>query len=459
VNEAKALPVGTVRTWANGDFIKTKDGWVPHKGDVATAPSVEPSAKPKLNTSRLKKDFNPSSAAATFAALFATGSEADQKAARQALNRLCSDFGMRDRDGYDFAIGRDKMIVSKKGELPAGVGGIHHWDGSIQVRDKTVRRTGELLSAFARGTNVINEDKRVNAVHTLVHEAVHGHSPIRREQFKGRYRLLEEATTEMAARKVMRDTFGVPWEKYNAPNGLLGAYRDFCKSLTEGVTAALKHKGYTLEDKDADDFIGGASVEMRRRPPPFDDNKDQFLKRFAASLPLSDDDYAKIGSKEDVRDEVAKAVWLSLKPAREVEKLWRLQAVVMNEKSSPQEKADAQKAVGAQMLALGKANAEWKNYLSTGKTESRLLVLLDLLQEAGMESKTKVSGDDEDAGMLPRNDIDLAIAYARVLAQNGKLTGDALRDLALLQDDSEKGIKQLAIAVQRYGLNVAGATE
>ena len=76
-----------------------------------------------------------------------------------------------------------------------------------------------------------------------------------------------------------------------------------------------------------------------------------------------------------------------------------------------------------------------------------------------MDSKTKVSGEDEDAGMLPRNDIDLAIAYARVLAQNGKLTGDALRDLALLQDDSEKGIKQLAIAVQRYGLNVAGATE
>jgi hypothetical protein len=56
--------------------------------------------------------------------------------------------------------------------------------------------------------------------------------------------------------------------------------------------------------------------------------------------------------------------------------------------------------------------------------------------------------------MLPRNNLALAIAYARVLSDKGELTPDALRDLALLQDDVRAASKALAAAVEQYALKV-----
>ncbi len=477
--EAKGFPIGTVRTWSNGTFIKTKDGWVPHSeggAAPAVAPTVAPVAAPKKpytvgDSARLKKNFDPAAAAKVFAALLADPtSNAAQREARKALTTLCADFGMLDRD-TDKPL-NDFLLLKAKEQLPPGVGGIHHWNGAITVRDKSAKRATALLSttggsAAAEPAYSVEAVKQLKGMHVLVHEAVHGHSPIRQENFKGRYRLLEEATTEMAARKVMRDTFGTPWAwfkpRINPATGAwaesIGAYLSFCGSLREGVAAALKHKKFpdTMTDEQWEDFVGATSVEMRRRPPPYDKDKKEFLKRFASSLPLTEEQIAAMGGKEAIAEEVGKAVWLSLKPASEQEKLDTLKAKAILSTASEAERLMAQAAIPSQEAALNAAKGAWFKYRLTGQfTENRSAVLFQHLETLFEAAPSK---PNEDAGMLPRNDIDLAIAYARVLSEDGRLTGDVLRDLALLQDDSEGAIKRLAIAVERYGLKVTGTQE
>ena len=67
----------------------------------------------------------------------------------------------------------------------------------------------------------------------------------------------------------------------------------------------------------------------------------------------------------------------------------------------------------------------------------------------------EASPADEDAGMLPRNNLPEAILYARVLSSREELTEDALRDLALLQDNVSAAAKALSEAVVQYGLTVS----
>ena len=464
--EAKSFPIGTVRKWKDGnEYIKTPDGWVPHtKGQKQAATPAPSPAKPVAAigaSSRKTQHFKPEAAAKTFAD-FLTNPAApeNQKAVRETLNTLCRDFGMLDRDAG--SVGAFKIESRSKEQLPGGAGGIHDWDGGIIVRDKSIKRAQDLVAAQAAGQ--AGNPKGAKGMHVLVHEAVHGHSPIRREQFKGRYRLLEEATTEMAARKVMKDAFGTGWDKFSAGPDSFGAYHLFCDSLQQGVQAALGRKGFKLDKADDwNSFIGEASVEMRRRPPPSDPDKNAYLRRFASSLPISEERLNQMGGADSVREEVAKSVWLSLKPAKEEEKL-RMAEVkliklgLLDPKNPTKVPPEVLKEIEPYVKALAKAKQDWASYLAGGTvSESKLVALLAALREADLGLSEPLT--DEDAGMLPRNDIDLAIAYARLLDRDGKLDGWALRDLAMLQDDVKGALVKLRDAVERYGLKVQGTDD
>jgi hypothetical protein len=422
--EAKSFPIGTVRKWKDGkEYIKTADGWMPHTKGQKQAATPAPSPAPAKAvtavgaSSRKTQQFSPAAAAKTFADFLANpAAPENQKAVRETLNTLCRDFGMLDRDAG--SVGAFKIESRSKEQLPGGVGGIHDWDGGIIVRE-------------------------------------------------GRYRLLEEATTEMAARKVMKDAFGTGWDKFSAGPDSFGAYHRFCDSLQQGVQAALGRKGFKLDKADDwNGFIGEASVEMRRRPPPSDPDKNAYLRRFASSLPISEERLNQMGGADSVREEVAKAVWLSLKPAREEEKLRTAEAKLLQlgvldpvknagYKNLPKA---AQDILVPLAQSLAKAKQDWTTYLAGGDvSESKLVALLAALREADLGLSEPLT--DEDAGMLPRNDIDLAIAYARLLDRDGKLDGWALRDLAMLQDDVKGALVKLRDAVQKYGLKVQGADD
>lgn len=467
LTDAKGFPVGTVRKWKGGDYLKTKDGWVKQAGGKQPSPAPAPAQTPMVapagmpTTSRKTNKFGFVEAAKTLLSFLANpDAPENQKAVRELFNTLCSDFGMLDRDKGK--AGANKLEQKTKAELPPGVGGVHDWNGTIIVRDKSVARAAKLMEAKKSGAPI--PPKAEKGAHVIVHEAVHGHSPIRREQFKGRYRLLEEATTELAARKVMRDTFGTDRAKFSPGPDSYGAYHKFCDSLQQGVVASLGRRGFKMDKpEDWDDFLGEASIEMRRRPPPTDPDKNAYLRRFASSLPIPAERLKQMGGADAVREEVAKAVWMSLKPAREEEKLRTAEAKLvqlglLDPKSPPKIDPIVLKEIQPYVAALAKAKKDWSDYLAGGPvTESAAAALLDALREARLGLSEAAT--DEDAGMLPRNDIELAIAYARVLARDGQLDGWALRDLAMLQDDVKGALVKLRDAVEKYGLTVQGADE
>lgn len=492
--EAKGLPLGTVRKWRTGEHMKTKDGWVPVPASASSAKKPKSKAAPKTpvaptaatsvvgapsGSAQKQKKFDRKSAGKAFADLESDLSSPEkQKAVRETLNSLCADFGMIDRDTG--TQGKDRILVKAKSELPPGVGGIHEWDGGIIIRDKSLRRASSLMTQLQSGAPYPDPmtkeyGKAEKGMHVLVHEAVHGHSPIRREQFKGRYRLLEEATTEMAARKVMHDAFGTRWERFSDPENGIGAYSDFCGKLYAGTKAALARKGFSLPNPaDWYDFLGTACIEMRRREPKFDNDKNTYLRRYASSLPIEPEQLKALGGPDGVREEVAGAVWMALKVAKEQEKVMRVEGgkkrdemlLAMALKAVKEGHPDAAKIAptipllqariqeaGALLGPLKKsaktAEEDWEAYKAGGPLkESALVILAHLLTEAVM------SDENEDAGMLPRNDIELAIYYAKALSDDGKLTPSALRDLALLQDNVAAAAKRLADAVIAMGMTV-----
>lgn len=484
----KPYPIGTIRDWKGGKVIKTANGWEPYGKQDSGAGKVAPEAGPK--PTRRTQAFSPEKAAKALADFNANPASPDaQKAVRESLRALCGDFGMLDRDtlavkpspGASFSvIGGDynKFGTFDESKGKSSIEGVHDWDGAIVVRPKYVKRAQEFLS----GSEAAKQNhKLLKAMHVLVHEAVHGHSPIRQEDFKGRYRLLEEATTELAARKVSKDAFGMPWSSFASADkgdeeGKVGAYGEFCKSLYEGTKEALRRKGIEISPPEAwHDFLGEAAVEMRRRPPPHDKNKQEFLRRYASSLPIPPDKMK--GNPDEVFKEVADAVWLSLKPASSKEKLLHAMTNAIKQGLlSPKDfeaKFDGPNIKSVELKPTGKkhpevvaiisdlisklnlAQEQWASYLSgKGSAVESLERLLQVLQEVDMA----LNATDSETGMIPRNDLPTAIAYARVLDVMGQLTPGALRDLALLQDDSTKAAEALNNAVAQYGLKVMPET-
>ena len=454
-DEAKALPLGTVRDWKRGQVVKTARGWepvsqVPASAQSAAAPTgATPATSPAsvlitaddLPKSRKMSLFSPQKMAQALAAFHSNPDDPQaQQEIRAGLRRLCADYGMLDRDDGS----PDEMKFGYLGDQYGGsILGIHTWEGGILARADEVKHAWKECQRLGGDTTREKKVKYAHGLHVLVHESVHGHSPIAKGNFKGRFRLLEEATTEMAARKIDSEVSGIPMGEF----GKFGAYGEFCSSLYQGTKAALSRFGIGAEPPDTwYDILGEASIEMRRRPPPRDRNKQQYTRRFAASLPLPAD---KIGDKmPQVVEEVAKAVWMSLAPAKEKEKLYRLMGARLKVKD-PQEVLLLDQQIAAQKQTYETAQTEWQAYLDgkTAATESRRDHMARVLIEA--------SPADEDAGMLPRNNLPEAILYARVLSSREELTEDALRDLALLQDNVSAAAKALSEAVVQYGLTVS----
>lgn len=455
----KPFPLGTIRDWKGGKVIKTEKGWEPYTGQPPAPQPAQPEATPaapppaepvKAKGSRKHNKFSPTECSKALSSFLADPSPANQKAVRDQFNVLCADFGMMNRDtppgGAQFKVSA-KNPQTKQYDLASE--GLHAWDGTIVVKKKYAKRAAELLSGQPAATP---PNKMRLGMHVIVHETVHGHSPIQQKQFKGRYRLLEEATTEMAARKMMVDGFGATWPE--ASEG--GAYKDFVNAVSLGAQTALQRKGIAVPSGDDwNNVLGEAAVEMRRRPPPTDPDKYAYLKRFASSLPLAGAD------KPEVVKEISEAVWLALKPAREQEKLAAATAVLVqkglidpnNPKAMPKEVAAA---LVPFINGLEKSRKQWNDYLSgTGSAADTTDESLDFLLQALVEALPMKPILSDDEGMLPRNNLPLAIAYAKVLAGSGKLTSDVLQDLAMLQDDSIAASAALAKALYDAGIAVS----
>lgn len=132
--------------------------------------------------------------------------EGSQRAIRWELCRLLASYGMQNR-----ALGEAsfKFHVATPAELGVIWGDFNPSSGRIRVLNTLVAAATATLRRLVEGKNP--EPALVQALVVVVHEAVHAHSPLSELYWPRTYRLagrvVEEITTEMAARRVVRHAF------------------------------------------------------------------------------------------------------------------------------------------------------------------------------------------------------------------------------------------------------------
>lgn len=130
----------------------------------------------------------------------------EQRVARQAVNDLLAAKGLVNRDL------RHKMSHAMEfHNIGVNVAAWHEWDGKVVVHEKSRAHVADALGYLAdRAAGKLGNPtpEVVGALNTLVHEAAHGHSRMTANVYQGAAAKVEEVTTEVAARRTVRDLVG-----------------------------------------------------------------------------------------------------------------------------------------------------------------------------------------------------------------------------------------------------------
>lgn len=320
--EERSFPPGTVRRWKNGDFQKQPDGtWLPvtsksvgSMGAIATPPETARTyggqghaddvgwdlTGAAIANSR-EKDHFPTIRAEVAAALtilkdnkikkkkkywgYAKFDNQEQedaihaagKSVREGTRLLLKDFGMVSRDEKFGRSERDSYRRLRQGKRV--LASHSKATGAVEVSARA-HDAAEKFFHLKKGKAPTID--MVKGVISIVHEEVHGCSPI---HYSGTYSAIEEATTELSARKIVKEGFGVPMSLVNEE--IKPSYEYEVEALRLCTMAALWENGISTPEKDRDwwqDFMGEAAIEMRRQDAILVDAEP--AKRFAKALPI-----------------------------------------------------------------------------------------------------------------------------------------------------------------------------
>lgn len=139
--------------------------------------------------------------------------------------------------------------------MPRNADGACDPDGTVRVRRYVLEESLQFL-------NGARTAKAVRGMATLIHEQLHDTSPLSCEtRFDGPMMMIEEVTTEMTTRRVLREAFGVELDVTNA------AYRNWIVALLF-VSAALAERENSVlrSERDFDQALERASVAFKLHP-------------------------------------------------------------------------------------------------------------------------------------------------------------------------------------------------
>jgi SPP1 gp7 family putative phage head morphogenesis protein len=114
---------------------------------------------------------------------------------RSRVRDVITQYRLIDRDLSEDRVYQNRLNLDQR---MVGARGSHSLSGQI----KLAADTSDRLRRYARGERSYES---VSAMKTLVHESLHGTSPITSNAYQGVGVLIEEVTTEVAARKVVRE--------------------------------------------------------------------------------------------------------------------------------------------------------------------------------------------------------------------------------------------------------------
>lgn len=128
---------------------------------------------------------------------------------------------MLDRFGYKSKATSGVIKVGRSGDM-AGLEAFANWDGSIVVTEDVLKHSRAALRKLQLGVDPGDSAQRLSV---LLHEELHGASALSKTAYQGAGAALEEATTELAARRMIGQLIGRP------ANDIYGAEIDGLKAV------------------------------------------------------------------------------------------------------------------------------------------------------------------------------------------------------------------------------------
>ena len=208
---------------------------------------------------------------------------AEQKVIREQLNKIVEE------PGYDLvlqAVGKAKYDYKLRpvSAMGTSLGLFDPTTGEIQVLDTWHTKAADGVAALVAARTVT--DEQISAVKTLVHETVHAHSPLTIYIATHKYgRVVEEVTTEVTARKIVRETFSLKSKVLEFPKAATdtGSYNWWIHPMVDILESELGLKRAQVHAA-----IEEAGITMRRHKGALISTSDAYAKHFVANLPISD---------------------------------------------------------------------------------------------------------------------------------------------------------------------------
>lgn len=229
---------------------------------------------------------------------------------RTHANRLFARYGLRFMD-LRRPDRNDLYVVKKLGAL-----GVHSWDGAIMLNADSIpyakKLANEGLEAVLAEIRVLSESvntrattdalvkfasaqQKLQPIHTLVHEVMHGYSPQTPGVYQGVGVIIEEVTTEVASRKITRDLLGLadeaPWFSGPAKQGYMKG--DVAGSYGNMITEVVNIIRKELPDRDphaAYALIERASFAIKQDHRKIYEKPIDYANAFIDKLKLGDPD-------------------------------------------------------------------------------------------------------------------------------------------------------------------------
>lgn len=133
--------------------------------------------------------------------------KAAQAEIRQGMRGYLDDrLGASNVDVAEGRAGADVYETARR--IGGGALAQHHWDGKVLFREDIHANAMKVLEAVERGLVSELANSRADAVRVLFHEEIHGYSKIEKGSYQGVGVAIEEAQTEILARKMAREFLG-----------------------------------------------------------------------------------------------------------------------------------------------------------------------------------------------------------------------------------------------------------
>lgn len=339
--EGRGYPVGTVRRWKSGQWRKTPRGWEPVELPTAKAPTS--TLKAPARTREFAKMATEIHEAMTAVPPPKAGPRLPtekqvpvplpvQVTIRKGMETLLKDFGLHSttRTGTKAQTAKDESyrydVMSDGPWAGAGLApeGEGQWlNGQMDVGSHLMlisHATHAAATEFLKGGPPYDKKppEAVRGFATLVHEQIHSAGGIRADEYEGSRVHWEEVTTELTARRVMRDTFGTmglehPLGNAHAGRGeqAEGFYDEQILSFKFGVLKAREKNNLPeLDDAALFTYLTDAALATRRGGTGTE-KLDAFRKRFAASLsvPEGTDKQAAAKYRQDAVESIDDELW------------------------------------------------------------------------------------------------------------------------------------------------------